>query len=355
MNVDRREVLRWAAAASAVLATRPIVADDTAGKTTQLGVGSASYGALLRQKREEGNTDFRHPLAFLEFCRSRGAGGIQIGLGTGDDERAARLRERAAKAEMFVEGSLRLPADKNDVGRFETEVQFAKKCGARVLRTVMLSGRRYETFATAEDFRGFRNHAIARLRLAEPVVARHEMRLAVENHKDFRAEGLAELMRKIDSEHVGVCVDTGNNLALLDDPYRVIEILAPFANAVHLKDMAVQEYERGFLLSEVPLGQGLLDLPRMIATLRKTRPDVQFSLEMITRDPLEIPCLTDRYWATFETLPGRSLARTLALVRANRSLEPLPRTSGLTDQQRLRAEDDNVRRSLAYAAEELDL
>ena len=33
--------------------------------------------------------------------------------------------------------------------------------------------------------------------------------------------------------------------------------------------MAVEEYDRGFLLSEVPLGEGFLDLAKMIETLRR--------------------------------------------------------------------------------------
>jgi hypothetical protein len=40
-------------------------------------------------------------------------------------------------------------------------------------------------------------------------------------------------------------------------------------------------------------------------------------LEMITRDPLEIPGPTEKYWTTFDDLNGVHLARTLSQVRAN--------------------------------------
>ena len=66
-----------------------------------------------------------------------------------------------------------------------------------------------------------------------------------------------------------------------------IEKLAPYTFNVHFKDMAVEEYDKGFLMSEVPLGEGMLDLKRIISTVRRARPNVYFSLEMITRDPLE--------------------------------------------------------------------
>ena len=42
--------------------------------------------------------------------------------------------------------------------------------------------------------------------------------LAVENHKDFRTDELVGVMKAISSEHVGVCVDTGNSIALLERP-----------------------------------------------------------------------------------------------------------------------------------------
>src|SRR5262249_53709299 len=154
--------------------------------------------------------------------------------------------------------------------------------------------------------------------------------------------------------YVGACVDTGNNIALLEDPLEVVETLAPRAYSVHLKDMAVAEYEEGFLLAEVPLGDGFLDLKKVVGTLRQAQPAVRFNLEMITRDPLKVPCLTPKYWATFESLPGRHLARTLALVRKH-AARSLPKLSGLAKEQQLAVEEDNVRKCLAYARKHLEL
>ena len=68
-------------------------------------------------------------------------------------------------------------------------------------------------------------------------------------------------------------------------------------------------------MSEVPLGQGTLDLPRIVELCQKHNPQIVFNLEMITRDPLKIPCLTDEYWATFPGVPGSDLARTLRMVK----------------------------------------
>jgi sugar phosphate isomerase/epimerase len=187
----------------------------------------------------------------------------------------------------------------------------------------------------------------------EPVVAKHDVRLAVENHKDYRASDLADLFRRLGSRHVGACLDAGNNIALLEDPQETAATLAPWVFAVHLKDMAVAEYEDGYLLAEVPFGEEFLDLAKIVATVRKARPEARFTLEMITRDPLRVPCLTRKYWATFADLPGHHLADTLRLVRARQSAKPLPKITGLTSSQQLAVEEEKVRKCVQYAEQTL--
>jgi len=111
--------------------------------------------------------------------------------------------------------------------------------------------------------------------------------------------------------------------------------------------MGVAEYEEGFLLSEVPLGKGFLDIHRMMELMRKANPKIQFNLEMITRDPLKIPCLTKKYWAVMEAARGEELAEMLSLVRKKASRE-LPMVAGLNAEDRAKVEDKNVRESFEF-------
>jgi len=41
----------------------------------------------------------------------------------------------------------------------------------------------------------------------------------MENHKDWTLEDMLRVLRPISSEYLGVCVDFGNNISLLDDPW----------------------------------------------------------------------------------------------------------------------------------------
>jgi sugar phosphate isomerase/epimerase len=322
----------------------------------RLGVCTYSYSIHWKAAREgHPKVRFKDTIGFLEYCHELGAGGVQIAVGSRDADYPTKLRAKAEAYEMYFEGQATLPQQPSDVDRFEAEIRAASEAGAGVVRTAMLGGRRYETFDSAEAFRRFAEKSWQSLTLAEPILKKHRVRLAIENHKDRRVPELLDLLKRISSEYVGVCVDVGNNIALLEEPVAVVEALAPFAFSTHLKDMAVQEYEEGFLLSEVPLGEGFLDLNKMIAILEKANPTIQFNLEMITRDPLKIPCLTPKYWATMENAPATQLAAALAMVRRNAAAKPLPSTSGLELDRQLELEEANVKASFAHARERLKI
>lgn len=164
-----------------------------------------------------------------------------------------------------------------------------------------------------------------------------------------------QVLKQINSEWIGVTLDFGNSIALLEDPMHVVETLVPYTFTTHVKDMAVEEYPDGFLLSEVPLGKGFLDLPKIVQLCKKHNPAVTFNLEMITRDPLEIPCLKDEYWATFDQMNGKELARILRMVRKHKQAEGLPRFSQLSADERLAAEEENILQCIAYSKNTLGI
>lgn len=316
----------------------------------RMGVVVHSYGV---RRGAEPNGPLGDPIGFVGHCGKLGAGGVQIGIGDRPADYRRRLRERLEASEMYLEGMTRLPEERREVERFEHEIETARGCGATILRAALLSGRRYEVFKTAQEFRDFRERSRRALTLARPVVEKHQVRIAIENHKDWRSAELLELLDGIKSPRFGVCVDTGNSIALLETVEETVTALAPRAFTTHLKDMGVAEYPDGFLLSEVPLGSGFLDLPRVVRVLREANPAIRFNLEMITRDPLRIPCLRRGYWATLEDVPASRLAAMLALVRTHAARNGLPQVRDLPPAQRVEREEQNVQRSMRFAGQRL--
>jgi len=313
--------------------------DAASPSPAKLGLSIASYGLRWRN-RGQPHESWKNALDVLDHCKRLGAGCLQIGVRGWQRDFAGKVRDRREALELEIEGQIALPKDEADVKRFAAEVKLAKEAGAKILRTVCLGGRRYETFQTLAGWNTFRAQSLARLSLAEPVVRREAVVLAIENHKDWRADEFVELLQHFDSEFIGVNFDFGNNLALLEDPQTVAEALAPWIRTTHIKDMGARETDDGFLLSEVPLGQGILDLPKLVTTCRRHFPGVQFNLEMITRDPLLIPCLKPAYWRTFPNAPATDLARTLSTVKQFPSAS-LPRISGKLPAERLAFEEQN--------------
>ncbi len=295
----------------------------------------------------------RSILDYMQYAYEHGAGGAQGYLTSMDPAYLRQVRDRAEKLGMYIEITMTLP--KEDTTEFEQTVRAAKEAGTRCIRSVCLIGRRYETFSSLSDWGAFVKESHARLARAVPILEKHRVRMGLENHKDWTVDQMVPLLKQYSSEYLGACIDWGNNISLLDDGMEVIERLAPFAINSHIKDMAVEEYADGFYLAEVPLGQGMFPLKKMMDTILAARPDVKFSLDMLTRNPLPIPCVTDKYWATFPERNGLYLARALRMVRTNKPRKPLVWLDKMSNEAKLQFERDNIRQCVEFARDGLGL
>ena len=106
--------------------------------------------------------------------------------------------------------------------------------------------------------------------------------LAIENHDRFRARSLAAIMEQVASDAVGICLDTTNSFGALEGPEYVTNTLAPWVVDLHIKDFAVyrSEHRMGFTLEGRPAGQGQLDIPWLLETLRQHDRDPDAILEL---------------------------------------------------------------------------
>lgn len=338
--MTRRELL---ASASAALVYPPKGITREMQPEYKMGIATTSYMIVWRP---------HDTYEFLEHCHALGAAGIQSAL-NGDMK---KIRARAEECGMFIEAMLPLPKHRDDTTELEQALKNAKEVGATCGRAGSLPSRRYETFSTLEEWKEWYKNATEALETAVPLLEKYKFPLGLENHKDRAVDEHVALLKKFSSPYLGACIDCGNNISLLDDPMDVIEKLAPFGVTTHFKDMAVAPYPDGFLLSEVVLGQGMLDLPRVLSTIKQAKPNIHIMLEMISRDPLKVPVLTDKYWATFPDRNGIYLARTLRLVqKSSDPSKPLPEMSHLPHEEQMRAEEDNVKACLRYAHEKLAL
>ena len=320
-----------------------------------MGVAASSYANRWRADKTTEVPGFENALQMLKHCESIGAGGVQVGARNWSQDFTGKVRDFREEKGLYLEGSISLPKSDSDLERFKSEAKNSMEAGATILRTVCLHGRRYEDFDTDEAFKQFKQESIKSLERAIPIIKQYKLKLALENHKDWRVPDLLALLEYFDDESLGVNLDTGNNISFLENPMDVIESLAPYSFTTHLKDMGVQDYQDGFLLSEVPLGTGKLDLLRIVDICKKFNPDIKFNLEMITRNPLKVPCYTEAYWVTFNELSGSQSIKGLKWVRDHQSEVSLPTVDGMTTGEKLEYEEQNILESFNYAIEELHL
>ena len=368
--MTRRQMLALAGSAPAWMASTSSAA---APDFTRMGGAPTAFGARASAGRAGGGRGGRGGPAsdappppppqaapgprfdIIEHCHNIGLGGVQTNLPPSldaDSLKAFRARIEGYNFHLVLDPGIPQPG--GDLAAFEAKVKAIKEVGATAMHAAM-TDRRYEQFDNYAAWKQMWDRNQKQIEAVLPILDKYKIPMGIENHKGWRSPEQAAWMKRVGSEYVGVCLDFGNNVSLCEDPMDTLNNLLPYIVFCHIKDMAVLEYEDGFLLSEVPLGQGFLDLKGMVQILRKKNPNMIFDLEMITRDPLKIPVYTTKYWATFDDagspLPGRDLAKVLDRVR--KSKKPLPSMTGLTPEQRIKAEDDGNNQCIAYGKQNL--
>jgi sugar phosphate isomerase/epimerase len=323
---------------------------------TELGLVAFCFGIQARLRGVAGAPDLSEPAGFIREAARLGARAVQINYGILSPEKTRGIRDLAERLQIALEATLALPkgAD-SDLRRFEAEMQTLRELGVKVARTVLLPGRRYEQFKTILEYANALQIGLKSLSDGEKIARRTGVRLALENHKDQTLEERLALLEQFSSEWIGACLDVGNNMALIEDPLQVARAFAPWTLTVHFKDQGIREYDQGFLLADVPLGEGAIDLPAIIKIIREKKPDVGLHLELITRDPLEIPFLRNDYWATLNELKAPQLGAALALLKSRSSANPFPIVSRLSPPEQVKMEQHNIELSFRHAADQLGL
>ena len=144
-------------------------------------------------------------------------------------------------------------------------IRVAKAIGAKVLRC----------FVGGPADRPIAPHIEPTLNILRAVKSRlmeEGIKLAIENHGDFLAAELKRLIEEAGPEAVGCCLDTGNPVAVLEDPLETLEVLAPYVATTHVRDSVVWEHPRGAAFQWVALGDGTIDFKEWTARFAPASP-----------------------------------------------------------------------------------
>jgi sugar phosphate isomerase/epimerase len=92
---------------------------------------------------------------------------------------------------------------------------------------------------------------------------------------------LISILERAGPEDVGICLDTVNSFGALEGPEVVVRQLAPHTLSLHAKDFTIGRVDSmlGFVVQGSPAGEGRLDLPWVLESLRSAGRDVNAILE----------------------------------------------------------------------------
>ena len=240
-------------------------------------------------------------------------------------------------------------------------VQRAKACGSNIIRCLHASDRAHLPPGSIEQHR---ETMVKLLRSVRSEVMDAGLMLAIENHKDFSARELAETMQAAGKEFVGSYLDTGNPTFILEDPMTTVEVLAPYAVCLHLRDSVMYEHPKGAMVQWVPLGEGVVDFAAIVKHIHAVKPDIFVYIKPITgRVPELFPYREPKFWENYRDIRADDFARFVKLAENGRPyekplvIEDLPnRPIAPQFLQAVQAQQkEHMERSIGYAKKTLDL
>jgi sugar phosphate isomerase/epimerase len=263
-----------------------------------------------------------------------------------DEAAVKRVRAHADKlgiSLILAHGSV-CPSSKSfnaSLGTVEEQVAPALRAsqifGARSMRCVLGSGtERPEIDMHIENMlRAVRG---MRTRILDSGV-----KLAVENHGgDLQARELKALVEAAGRDIMGVCLDSGNPVWMLEDPHMTLEMLGPYAETSHLRDSAVWRVPEGIAVRWVNMGDGNVDIDGWIAKFIAMRPGLPLIFEnLVSRQPRIFSVFDPKFWDSYRKMPAWEFSRFLALAERGKPTPAIPATPG-KDPGRQQCEDLEV-------------
>jgi sugar phosphate isomerase/epimerase len=329
--MDRRTFIAATAAAAAVHSTRLLARVPAAN--VELGSIDGSVG---------GN-NFT-PLQFLDYLSSNKLTWAMLSLNPatlGDEAALRQIREHADALGIKLQlafGSV-CPSSRSfnaQLGTLEEQVARALKAsqiiGATCMRCILGGDPERPQIDMHID------NMIKAVRGIRTRVADSGIKLAVENHGgDLQSREMKMMVDAIGRDIMGVCLDSGNPVWMLEDPHMTLEILGPYAETCHVRDSAVWKVPEGIAVRWVNMGDGNVDIDGWIRKFIQLKPGLPIIFEnLVSANPRIHAIYNPPFWENWRKMPAWELSRFLAVAEKGTPKLATPRPEGKTaGQQRI--------------------
>ncbi len=235
--MTRREIL---AAAVTVPAWMHVPQTVQAAAAPLRNMGLAPTACALRNRIKRDTFDI------VNHAHQLGLGSVQTRFESTDPATVKAFRQRVDAYGMRAILSTPLPIDVTDLPEFDKAVAACKEAGAVMLHAPM-TNRRHEEFKTFETFQANFDRCQRTIRLAEPVLRKHRIKLAIENHKGMarrRTCRVDQERRERVARHLSRLRELPRAVRRSDGD--AADPRAAYTIYCHMKDMGVEPHAEGF-------------------------------------------------------------------------------------------------------------
>jgi sugar phosphate isomerase/epimerase len=296
-----------------------VTPQKSATHTTKHNFGVCIFGIEYLTGRTGRGTPRANPnplsvTGFLDLAARLGLNGVECPVDyISPSHDPAELASFRAAAD---ERGLRIVIDgpRIELEPFRRVLPAAASLGAKVVRCT-ISGVLCGDRRPVGGLSGWRNHLSQTAATLKQIALLAEdlgLRIGVENHQDATSADLLWLCEEVGSPAIGVTLDTGNPLAVAEDPVAFAERILPHLVHVHLKDYRMMRTPEGYRLFHCAIGDGVVDYASLFR-LFATKPEVLTNIEMAALGERPIRMLADDYWACHAPRPVSELIPVLRM------------------------------------------
>ncbi len=171
------------------------------------------------------------------------------------DERLENLINIAKQKNIRLEAGSRGMTLKN----LQQYISIAEKIGSPILRFVI----------DGNNFTPEIKEIISIIKEALSELKKRNIILVIENHDRFKAREFEEIIQRVGSGQVGICLDSVNSMGAGEGIETITTVLAPHTVNLHIKEFIVERHphKMGFTIEGRPVGEGQLPLEWMLRQL----------------------------------------------------------------------------------------
>jgi sugar phosphate isomerase/epimerase len=156
------------------------------------------------------------------------------------------------------------------------------------------------------------------------------IKLAVENHGgDLQAREIKAMVEAAGRDILGVCLDSGNPVWMLEDPHMTLEMLAPYADTSHIRDSAVWRVPDGIAVRWVNMGDGNVNIDGWIRKFIALRPGIPLIFEnLVSRQPRVFKVFEPKFWDNYRKMPAWEFSRFVTIAERGKPTPAVPLPPG---------------------------